>query len=83
VSCDVYVLETLKAEGDGLETEHRLCSVAWSFDEKKEFCARTWFGLKPRVWLKLWIWSFFSVRLEPLVVFASQILGIFAVAIWQ
>jgi hypothetical protein len=48
VSCDVYVLETVKADGDGLVSGYRLCRVAWSFDEKKEFCARTWFDRNPR-----------------------------------
>jgi hypothetical protein len=37
----------VKAEGDGLDTEHGLCRLARSFDEKNEFCARTGFGLDP------------------------------------
>ena len=61
VLCDQYVLETVKAEDDGLNTEYRLGSLAWAFDEKNEFCARTGFNLEPRT-----IMIFNSSQVEPL-----------------
>jgi ribosomal protein L37E len=83
VSCDEHVLETLKAEGDGLDTEHRLCRVAWSFDEKKEFCARTGFGFNPRVWLKPRIWSFSACISSLWFGAASRIFEVVEVKVWQ
>jgi hypothetical protein len=61
VSCDEHVLETVKAEGDGLDVAVQRIGSGRSFDEKNEFCART--GLasifepsssSTRVWLNLW-----------------------------
>jgi hypothetical protein len=66
VWCDVYVLETVKAEGDGLNTEYRQCDLGWPFDEKNEFCARTGLASIPQAIIfnsrlvDLWISSLFS-----------------------
>jgi hypothetical protein len=58
LSCDEHVLETVKAEGDGLNLAAKRLDEGRSFDEKNEFCARTGLAsiLEPscsatRVWL--------------------------------
>jgi hypothetical protein len=58
--CDEYVLETVKAEGDGLNLTAERIGLGWPFDEKNEFCARSGFGLNPRA-----IMCFNPSRVEP------------------
>ena len=58
---DEHVLETVKAEGEGLNLAAKRIGTGRSFDEKNEFCARTGFGLHSRA-----IIFFNSSQVEPL-----------------
>jgi hypothetical protein len=40
MSCDGYVLEPGKAEGDGSDVAAKRIRSGWTFHEKNEFCAR-------------------------------------------